>query len=194
MIGLMPIFVLGALILVFCGRLLLQWRKGRHAQPVRIEDFTQARAALDAMFLEVTATKRIFAIDDMEFVSLHGASEVLRLFEKERQLLAVRWLRLTQKQVAQLMDIHLKLASYTFEPSPRFEFRLTVNYFCFVVVSNALLMLLWLRGPFNAVRIVDYTLGVTHYFSSVFSLRLEKIDPVKLGLPAILGSSNVRKH
>lgn len=181
MIGLMPIFVLGTLILVFCGRLLLQWSKNRHAQPVTVEDFTRARAALDAMSLEVVATKRIFAIDDIEFLSRHGTLEVLRLFEKERQLLAVRWLRLTQKQVAQLMDIHLKLASYTFEPSPRFEFRLTVNYFCFVVVSNALLMLLWLRGPFNALRIVGYTLGVTDYFCSAFSLRLVKTDLVKLG-------------
>lgn len=181
MIGLIPILILGTLVLVFTGRLLSQWSKSRRAQPVTIEDFSRARAALDAMSLEVVATKRIFAIDDMEFIARHGTLEVLHLFVKERQLLAVRWLRLTQKQVAQLMDIHLKLASYTFEPSPRFEFRLTINYVSFVVVSNVLLTLLWLRGPFNTVRIVGYTLAVTDYFCSVFSLRLEKTDPVKLG-------------
>ena len=181
MIGLIPIVILGSLVLVFSGRLLLQWSKNRHAQPVTMEDFSRARAVLDSMSLEAMATKRIFAIDDMEFVARHGTLEVLRLFVEERQLLAVRWLRLTQKQVAQLMDIHLKLASYTFEPSPRLEFRLTINYVCFLVVSNALLMLLWLRGPFNAVRIVGYTLAVTDYFCSVFSLRLEKTDPAKLG-------------
>ena len=79
------------------------------------------------------------------------------------------------------MDVHLKLASYTFEPSPGLEFRLTVNYLCFVVVSNALLMLVWLRGPFKAVKIVGYTRGVAEHFCSVSNTRLEKTDPVKLG-------------
>jgi hypothetical protein len=181
MIGLMPILLLGTLILVFCGRLLLQWNKSRHAQPVTIDDFSRARAALDSMSLEAIATRRIFALDDMEFIASKGALELQHFFVKERQSLAVKWLRLTQKQVAQLMELHLRLASYTFEPSARFEFRLAVNYVYFVVVSNALLTLLWLRGPFNAVRIVSYTLSVADYFCSVFSLRLEKTDPVKLG-------------
>jgi len=181
MIGLIPIVLLGTLILVFCGRLLVQWGKGRHTQPVTIEDFSRARAALDSMSIETMATRRIFATDDMEFIARTGSLEVQRFFVKERQSLAARWIRLTQKQVAQLMGIHLKLASYTYDPSPRVEFRLAVNYLCFVVVSNALLMLLWVRGPFNAVRIVGYMLGVAEYFCSVFSVRLEKTNPVKLG-------------
>jgi hypothetical protein len=181
MIGLIPILLLATLILVFCGRLLLQWIKSRHAQPVTIEDFSRARSALDSMSLEAMATRRIFAIDDMEFIASKGALELQHFFVKERQSLAVKWLRLTQKQVAQLMDLHLRLAGYTFEPSPRFEFRLTINYAYFVVVSNVLLTLVWLRGPFNAVRIVGYTLSVADSFCSVFSLRLEKTDPVKLG-------------
>jgi len=181
MIGLIPIIILGTLVLVFSGRLLLQWSKNRHAQPVTIEDFSRARAALDSMSLEAIATRRIFAIDDMEFIAGKGHLELEHFFVKERQSLALKWLRLTQKQVAQLMDLHLRLASYTFEPSPRFEFRLTMNYALFVIVSNALLTLLWLRGPFHAVRIVSYTLSVADYFCSVFSLRLEKTDPVKLG-------------
>jgi hypothetical protein len=182
MIGLIPIVILGTLVLVFSGRLLLQWSKGKHAQaPVTIEDFSRARAALDSMALEAMATRRIFAVDDMEFIAGKGVLELEHFFVKERQSLAIKWLRLTQKQVAQLMDLHLRLASYTYEPSPRLEFRLTINYVFFVVVSNVLLTLLWLRGPFNAVRIASYTLGVTDYFCSVFSVRLEKTSPVKLG-------------
>jgi hypothetical protein len=188
MIGLIPIVILGTLVLVFSGRLVLQWSKSRHTELVTIEDFSRARAALDSMSLEAMATRRIFAIDDMEFIANKGALELEHFFVKERQSLAVRWLRLTQKQVAQLMDLHLRLASYTVEPSPRFEFRLTINYLCFVVVSNALLVLVWLRGPFNAVRIVSYTLSVADYFCSAFSLRLEKTNPVKLG-PARLPRS-----
>jgi hypothetical protein len=117
----------------------------------------------------------------MQFIARTGTPEAQHLLVKERRALAIKWLRSTQKRVGQLMDVHLKLASYTFEPSPGFEFRLTVNYLCFVVVSNALLMLVWLRGPFKTARVVGYTRGVAEYFRYVFHTRLENTDPVKLG-------------
>src|SRR5258708_40309352 len=159
MIGLMPILLLGILILVLCGRLLLQWGKSRHDQPVTIEDFSRARATLDSMCLEAIATKRIFAIDDMEFIASKGTLELEHLFVKERQSLALKWLRLTQKQVAQLMDLHLVLASYTFEPSPKFEFRLAIHYVGFAVVSYALLTPVWWCVCLKAFSMVRYALA-----------------------------------
>ncbi len=181
MMALIPILLLGILILVFGGRLLVQWSRTNRARPVTIEDYSNARALLDSVFAETAAIKRIFASEDMEFISHVGTSDVQRFFLKERKTLAIQWVRMTQKQVAHLMDLHLKLASYTYEPSPRSETKLTVNYLCFILASNGLLILLWLFGPFEAVRIVAYTVRVSEYFCSEFSLRLEKIDPVKLG-------------
>jgi len=167
--------------LVLAGRLVLQWSRKHHAPAVTIEDFSQARTALDSVFVETAAIKRIFAADDMEFICRAGTPKVQRFFLKERKALAVQWLQRTQKLVAQLMDLHLKLASYTYDANPRFEFKLTINYLCFILASNALLAFLWLRGPFQAVRIVSYTLGAAEYFCSVLTLRLEEVDPVKLG-------------
>jgi len=181
MMALIPILLLGILILVFGGRLLVQWSRTNRARPVTIEDYSNARALLDSVFAETAAIKRIFASEDMEFISHVGTSDVQRFFLKERKTLAIQWVRMTQKQVAHLMDLHLKLVSYTYEPSPRSETKLTVNYLCFILASNGLLILLWLFGPFEAVRIVAYTVRVSEYFCSEFSLRLEKIDPVKLG-------------
>ena len=181
MIGLLPIVLLGTSILLLCGRLLLQWSKNRHAKPVTVEDFSRARAVLESMSLEARATQRIFATDDRQFIARTGTPEVQHLLVKERRSLAIRWLRLTQRQVRQLMELHLKLASYTLEPSPRLEFRLAVNYLCFVIVSNVLLMLVWLRGPFKAVRSTGYILGAAEYFCCVLHTRLEKIDSGKLG-------------
>jgi hypothetical protein len=166
--GLIPIVLLGTLILIFSGRLLVQWSRQSHAGEVTIEDYSQARAALDSVFVETAAIKRIFS------------SDIRRFFLKERKRLAIQWLRMTQRQVAQLMDLHLKLAGYTYEPSPSFEFKLTVKHLCFMFVSNVLLAFLWLRGPFEAVKLVTYTLQTVEYFGSVFSLRLEDINPVKL--------------
>lgn len=180
MSGLIPIVLLGSLILIFSGRLLVQWSRQRHAQVVTIEDYSHARAALDSVFVETAAIKRIFANEDMEFISQAGTGDVQRFFLKERKRLSIQWLRMTQKQVAHLMDLHLKLTSYTYEPSPKSEMKLTVNYLCFILASNSVLVLVWLFGPFKAVRIVAYAVRAAEYFCSEFSLRLEKIDPMKL--------------
>ena len=181
MTGLITILLLGTLILVLVGRLLAQTARRRHARVVTIEDYQGARAALDAVFIETAAIKRIFAAEDVKFVSESGVPDVQRFFLKERKRLGIQWMRSTQKQVAHLMRLHLKLASYTCEPNPKFEFNLTIKYVCFILVCNSLLVVMWLFGPFQAVRVVSHTLGVAEHFCSAFSLRLEKVDPVKLG-------------
>jgi hypothetical protein len=181
MTSLIPIFLLGTLILVFSSRLFVQWVRKNHQRPLTIEDYSRARAALDLVFVETMAIKRIFAPDDLDFVSRTGIPEVRRFFLKEREALALQWLRTTRKQIGHLMDLHLKMASYTYEPSPRFEFKLTVNYLYFIFASHVLLVFLWLRGPFEVARTVTYTFRATEYFCSVVGLRLESINPLKLG-------------
>ena len=181
MTALIPVLLLGTLILILGCCLLVRWVRTDHSHPVTIEDYSEARAALDAAFVETAAIKRIFAADDVNFITESGAPDVQRFFLKERKRLGIQWLRSTQKQVAQLMYLHLRLASYTYEPRPKFEFTLTVKYACFILVSNGLLVLLWLFGPFEAVRVVSHTLGLAENFCSTFSLRLEKIDPARLG-------------
>jgi hypothetical protein len=178
-IGLIPILLLGTLVLVLSGRLLVQWSQKGRAKPVRIDEYSAARAALHSAFEETAIIKRIFANEDMEFISQTGTADVQRFFLKERKRLAIQWLRMTQTQVTRLMDLHLRLASYTYEPSPRFELKLTVEHLWFILISNLVLFLLWSRGPFEAALVVGYTLRVSERLSSVFSLRLEKIDQVK---------------
>ena len=82
----------------------------------------------------------------MEFISRSAPNHAWRLFLKERKILALQWLRLMRKQVAQLMDVHLRLASHTYDPSPRFELRLTAKYLTFALFSYIVLFLLWVRG------------------------------------------------
>jgi hypothetical protein len=82
--------------------------------------------------------------------------------------------------VRELMDLHLKLASYTYEPSPKFEFDLTMKYLYFVLAAKTLLMVVWLFGPFEGARITSYTMRSAEHFCSVFSIRLEKVDSLKL--------------
>jgi len=179
--GLIPILALGTLVLILGGRLVVQRVRTRHTAVVTVDDYSAARAVLDSLFLETSVIKRIFAPDDVEFVSQAAGPNIKRFFLSERKVLAIQWLRMAQKQVSKLMNLHLKLAGYTREPSPRYEFKLTVDYACFFLASSGLLILLWWRGPFEAGRTVAYTLRTAERFCSVFSVRLEKIDPVKLG-------------
>jgi hypothetical protein len=176
---LIAILLLGTLVLVFAGRLVLQRTRKDHPR-VSAQEYSSARAAIDSVFVETAAIQRIFSPDDLEFISSCSPTSVQQFFLKERKKLAIRWLRMTQKQVRLLMDLHLKLASYTSEPSPRLEIKLALNYLGFIVASNGVLILLWLRGPFGGVRIVGYIVHVAHHFCSVFSHRLENVSPVKL--------------
>ena len=188
MTALIPVLLLGTLILILGCGLLVQWVRTDHSHAVTVEDYSAARTALDSVFIETAATKRIFATDDVKFISESGAPQVQRFFLRERKKLAIQWLSTTKKRVARLIYLHFKLASYTYEPSPRFEVNLVVKYIYFVLVSNGLLVLLWLFGPFETFRGVSHTLSAAEHFCSVFSLRLEKVDPVKLGPKHLTGA------
>jgi hypothetical protein len=179
MSGLLPIVLLGTLILILGARLALQASNARtQSRPVTIEEFANAREALDTVIVETAAIERIFSSEDSEFISRSSTPKVQQLFLKERKALAMQWVRKTQRQVAQFMDLHLRLAGYTQEPSPRFELKLAAKYVAFIVVSYLLLLLLWLRGPFKARRVVGYTCGVAGYFCAICSMRLERVtDP-----------------
>lgn len=180
MISVIPSLLLTTLIFIFAGRVVWQYLAQSQSPVVTMEDYSRARVALDSLFAETAVIRRIIATEDLEFVRRNGRNEVEHFFLKERKDLAIQWLRLTQKQVARLMDLHRSLASYTYEPSTGFEFRLEVKYRCFVLASNALLILLWWRGPFETVRILGYTLKAAEHFCSVFDLRLEGTNTIKL--------------
>lgn len=182
MTGLVAIVILGSLILIFGLRLVLQSSNTIAKSPsVTLEEFASAREALDAAFVEAAAIERIFSTEDMAFVSHASSPKARRLFLDERKALAIQWLRKTQKQVAQLMDLHFRLAGHTHGPHPGFELKLPAKYLSFLFVSYLLLLLLWLRGPFKARRVVAYTSQVAGYFCTVFSLRLESVNAVHSG-------------
>ncbi len=182
MTALLAIVILGSLILIFGLRLVAQSPNASTQSPcVTLEEFADAREALDTAFVEAAAIERIFSTEDMAFISHASSPKARRVFLEERKVLAIQWLRKTQKQVAQLMDLHLRLAGQTHEPSPRFELNLAAKYLAFLLVSYFLLFLLWRRGPFKVRRVVAYTSHVAGYFCTVFSLRLESVNAVHFG-------------
>lgn len=177
MIALLFILLLGALILLFGVRLLLQAWSRRDKLGVTVDDFSQAREALDVLFVEAAAVERIFSIEDAEFVAHTASRDTRNLFFRDRKRLALQWLQRIQKEVAELMDLHLRLAGYTYDTSPRFEFKLASRYLIFLMVSNFVVLLLSLFGPFNARRLITYTIRAAENLCTAFSLRLDRINP-----------------
>jgi hypothetical protein len=177
---LVPISVLGTLIVVLAIRLLAQSGNRRQRPAVTVDEYANAREALDSVFVETAVIKRIFSVEDAEFVARSATPDVKCSFFNERKKLALHWFRRTRKQVARLMDLHLRLAGYTYDPSPGFELRLTAKYLTFVAVSNIVLLLLWLLGPFKATRSISYAIRTAGSFCTTFSVRLERVNPTRL--------------
>ncbi len=180
MIGLFPAILLGTLIVVLGSYFFVQGLRRSQKPAVSIDEYSKAREALDAVFVQRAAIERVFSVEDFKFIARTGNDDARRLFLKERKRLALLWLRKTQKQVAQLIDLHLRLANYTYDPNPGFELELNAKYAAFVVVSNIVLLLLWVAGPFMATGTIAYTIRATGDFCSVFSLRLERVNPTRL--------------
>jgi hypothetical protein len=167
-----PVLILAAVAFV----LLLQWRRRNAHQGVTIEQFSRAQEAVDALIGEFSLGKRIFEAGDMKYISRQPSLEARRVFLQERKALAISWLRHTRRQLAYLMELHLKLASYTYHPNPRSDLSLWFEYRIFALVCDSLVAVVWIRGPFQLETIVGHTLGAVNEFSAVFSLRLEDIN------------------
>jgi len=181
MMTLLPIYVLGVLIVLFAGRLVVQAARGGKAKPVvTVEDYAAAREEVDELLVATAAIERVFAKEDVQFVSETCPVVVQQLFRQERGKLAIEWIRLSQRRLAHLMDLHLKLASYTFEPCARLEIGLAVRYWSFLVASHFILLLLRLRGPVETAAIVHYLVRVPGNLCGVFAPRLKNIDLVRL--------------
>jgi len=112
------IIVLGTLILILGLRLVLQSSNaGAQSPSVNIEELQNGREAL------TQSSSRQPHREDF-FRRGHGVPSPMQVlprlqrprFMKEVRPLLSQWLRKMQKQVAELMDLHLRLAGYTHEP------------------------------------------------------------------------------
>jgi hypothetical protein len=167
----LPVVFVGALILVFGVRLVVQGIVLRSAEATTSEDYLRGERVLDSVFIEADIMKRILSSDDANFVANQGTYEVRRLFYSERKKLAIRWVRRTQKHMSDLLKLHLMLSSYTSKPIHQFDFDLSAKYMAFKVISNFVLGVIWLVGPFKAAIVVTHTLDSASYFWNVFRLR-----------------------
>jgi hypothetical protein len=146
---------------------------------VSVDDFAKARLALGSISIKTATIERILSDEDLQFVSRSGPNELEHFFLKQRRMLVMHWFRTTQKQVAYLMDIHLRLAAYA-SPSSGSELKLGVQYGAFMAASGCLVAMFWLLGPYNARRTLAYLIPVIDHLFGTFRERLERINGAQL--------------
>src|ERR1700730_3234331 len=83
--------------------------------------------------------ERIFGPEDWDFVSSETPSEIRRMFQRERTVRALAWLRRTRSHVIQVMNMHLAVAQQNQDLELTTEMRLALSYFLFLFLCNCLI-------------------------------------------------------
>jgi hypothetical protein len=158
MMAIVPIVILSLLVMLFLGRVLLQsLRRARRVRTTTLEEYVRARTvAIAELSMEMVTIERIFATEDLDFVVRGSLGALRHIFRDERRTLALFWVRNTQKRLAHLMELHLRLVSYGRQLDLETEIRTASLYLFFLFVSNCTLFIVWVRGPFAAASTIAF--------------------------------------
>src|SRR6266852_1969652 len=121
--------------------------------------------------------ERIFGPEDWDFVSRDTPSEIRRMFQRERTLLALTWLRRTRLQVSQVMRAHVAVAQQSDDLRLATEIRLALSYFLFLILCNSLIGWVWFHGPVRTRKIVGQTLQWASQLRGAFEQLMASVDP-----------------
>ncbi|SRR6266568_773674 len=121
--------------------------------------------------------ERIFGPQDWDFVSRVTPSEIQRMFQRERTLLALAWLRRTRLQVSQVMRAHVTVAHQSEDLKLATEMRLALSYVLFLFLCNSLIGWVWLLGPVRTREIVGQTFQWAARLRGTFEQLMATVDP-----------------
>lgn len=173
---LLPYFGVGFLLLValvLWARQSLTTRKGSVELSMPLERPPRGKSATPRRDLG----ERIFDPQDWDFVRHETTSEVQRMFQQERAVLAISWLRRTRRQVSQLMRAHAAGVRRSRNLQPDMELKLLLSYLSLVMLCDILIGLVWLGGPVRTRTIVGQTFHWTARLRAAFELLITILDP-----------------
>ena len=127
-------------------------------------------------------SERIFGPEDWDFVSRDTPSEIQRMFQRERTVLAISWLRGTRKRVSQVMRAHVAVAQQSKDLQLATEIRLALSYFLFLILCNSLIGWVWLYGPVRTRNITGQTLQWAAQLRRAFEQLMARVDPASCGV------------
>lgn len=156
-------FLITALILLFVSFVLIRGGLRRPADDSSHEDLGQSKLSFKRDSLVAELSARIFSPEDSEFVS-GLCPHLARTFRQERTILAIEWLRGVRSQVNCLFRSHLKAVRQNPDLTPAGELRLGAHFLTFQIATALLYVVIRVRGPLRAARLVIISLELSEKF------------------------------
>lgn len=176
MIQLIALTVLGALLITSLYSFLRAGRRTEGSSGAIVEA-KQALNALQGGLLPPALVARIFAKDDLEYVVSETPKGIQELFLRERKAIALGWVSGVQERVLSLRRFHLGSARFHAGLSFQTELGLAVRFSALLFACRTLQLLLYVRGPYAAPRMVGSTVAAAARICEVSAVSLGFLAP-----------------
>jgi hypothetical protein len=165
-----------ALGLGFLGVLIFMLRRGRATAEGGAAALIEARGALDTLqcsLMPPDLIGRIFEQQDLEYIETSAPPEVREFFLRERSQIALLWIRQVRTQLISLRRFYTGRSRYYAQISAGTELSLALNFLVLLSACRLLEILVYVRGPFAAPRIVGATITRT---AKICDFSAERLD------------------
>lgn len=173
--------ILGAgflfLLYFFAGRADARAERGADA-------LLEAREALNSLqsgLLPPDLIVRVFARDDLNFITSIKSAKIEGAFLGERKRIALQWVAQVRKQVLNLRRFHSGQSRRYAQLNARTEIALAFDFGGLLIVCRILQIVFYVRGPYAAPRIVNRAVGAAGKVCSVSERCLAFLSPVNAG-------------
>jgi len=144
----------------------------------------EARRALDSLqagLLPEELVQRIFARDDLDYLSSSAAPKAVRdLFVSERKRVALSWISQVRCQISSLKRFHVGAARSYARLGMRTELKLACHFAALLVACRALRLAVYVGGPYAAPRMVGATAAAAASICTISEQSLAFLNPVQL--------------
>jgi len=142
----------------------------------------QALYTLQSSLLAPELVERIFSREDLEFVAAEAPRPVHKLFLSERKRLALAWAHQVRAAMVRLRRFYLGKARQYARLDFRTEVELAFTFTLLLFACRALELLLHLRGPYAAPRIVRATATAAARICDISEKALAFLNPPALAM------------
>jgi len=143
----------------------------------------KARLALNSLqtgLLPPELIARIFARDDLDYVLSQTPQSVHKLFAGERKKIALSWVAHVRSEILSLRRFHLGAARSYARLKFRTEMKLALDFAALLLACDMLRVILYLRGPFAAQRIVGATVTAAARVCEISAKSLDFLNSAQL--------------
>lgn len=144
------------------------------------EALLEARQALNSLqtgLLPAGLVERIFANEDLDFVSSMNAPSLRELFLRERKKMALCWIAHLRTRVLSLRRFYSGQSRHYAQLDFRTELTLALNFASLLMACRILQVLFYLRGPYAAPRMVGHAISVADKVCVISERSLSFLTP-----------------